>query len=179
MAEPIPMCNADNASRDAAEVALDALRVRKLERNGKGQLVAYLEGRDEPLTDVRVRRYFPWSQPEHYFAICDADGKELAMLHTLHELDPGSRELAEAELADKVFNPKITRVLSHKREFGLTIVTAETDRGKVTFEFNSREDVRILSPTRGLFRDVDGTTLEVADISKLDPITQRYLQRYF
>ena len=173
------MCDADKTTRDDAEIALDALRVRKLERNGKGQLVAHLEGRDEPLTDVRIRRYFPWSQPEHYFAICDADGKEIATLHTLNELDPGSREIAEAELADKVFNPKITRVLSHKREFGLTTVTAETDRGTVTFDFNSREDVRILSPTRGLFRDINGNTLVVEDLSALDPTTQRYLQRYF
>ena len=173
------MSNADSTKRDATDVALDAFRVRKLERNGKGQLVAHVEGRDEPLTDVRIRRYFPWSRPEHYFAICDADGKELATLHTLHELDPGSRELAEAELADKVFNPKITRVLSHKREFGLTTVTAETDRGEVTFEFNSREDVRILSPTRGLFRDVNGNTLEVEDLAALDVTSQRFLRRYF
>lgn len=173
------MSNADNAKRDATDVALDAFRIQKLQRNGKGQLVAHVEGRDEPLTDVRIRRYFPWSRPDDYFAICDADGKELAMLHSLHELDPGSRELAEAELADKVFNPKITRVLSHKREFGLTTITAETDRGDVTFEFNSREDVRILSATRGLFRDVNGNTLVVEDLAALDAISQRFLRRYF
>ena len=173
------MSDSDNSKRDAAEVALDAFRVRKLERNGKGQLLAYVEGRDDPLVDVHIRRYFPWSQPEYYFAICNADGKEFATLHTLHELDPGSREVAEAELAQKVFNPKITRVLSHKREFGLTTVTAETDRGQVTFQFNSREDVRILSPTRGLFRDINGNTLEVVDLEALDATSQRYLQRYF
>jgi len=173
------MCSADETSRSAAEVALDGLRVRKLARNPKGQLVVHLEGHDKPIVDVRLRRYFPWSLPEEYLSLRDADGKELAMLHTLHELDPDSRHVAEEELAKKVFNPKITRVISHKREFGLTTMTAETDRGQVTFQFNSREDVRILSPTRGLFRDINGNTLEVADLHALDAASQRYLDRYF
>ena len=169
----------DTNNTPPRDVALDALRIRRLERNGKGQIVAHIEDTAEPIVDVRIRRYFPWSGPDEYFSIRDADGKELAMLRTLHELDPGSREIAEAELAHKVFNPKITRVLSHKREFGLTTVTADTDRGQVTFQFNSREDVRILSATRGLFRDINGNTLEVVDLKALDAASQRYLQRYF
>ena len=174
------MCDTnDKPTRDAAEVALDAFRIRTLERNAKDQIVAHIEGSDEPVVDVHIRRYFPWSDPEEYFSIRNADGKELAMLRTLHELDPGSREIAEAELAHKVFNPKITRVLSHKREFGLTTMVAETDRGSVTVQFNSREDVRILSPTRGLIRDINGNTLEVPNLHEMDAVSQRFLQRYF
>jgi len=173
------MNDADRQPRDAAEIVLDGLRIRKLERNSKGQIVAHVEDTDEPIVDVRIRRYFPWSLPEEYFSIRDAEGKELAMLRTLGELDPGSREVAETELAHKVFNPKITRVLSHKREFGLTTMEAETDRGNVTVQFNSREDVRILSPTRGLIRDINGNTLEIPDLSAMDAISHRFLQRYF
>ena len=173
------MTDTDKQPRDAAEIALDALRIRKLQRNGKGQIVAHVEGIDEPVVDVHVRRYFPWSAPDEYFSIRDADGKELAMLRSLHELDPDSREIAEAELAHKVFNPKIIRVLSHKREFGLTTMEAETDRGSVTVQFNSREDVRILSPTRGLIRDINGNTLEIPNLHEMDAVSQRFLQRYF
>ncbi len=173
------MCDTDKQPRNAADIALDAFRIRKLERNTKGKIVAHIEGSDEPIVDVHIRRYFPWSGPDEYFSIRDADGKELAMLRTLHELDPDSREIAEAELAHKVFNPKITRVVSHKREFGLTTMVAETDRGGVTVQFNSREDVRILSSTRGLIRDINGNTLEIPDLTEMDALSQRFLQRYF
>ena len=160
-------------------MALDGLCVRQIERNTKGQLVVHLEGRDEPVVDVRLARYLPWSMPNAYISLRNSDGDELVMLRSLEELDHASRQVVEQELADKIFNPKIVRILSHKREFGTTTVTAETDRGEVTFQFHSRDDVRVLSATRALFRDVDGNTLEVADVSKLDPITQRFLQRYF
>jgi len=97
----------------------------------------------------------------------------------LDELDDASREIAQHELADKIFNPKITRIVSHKREFGVTTLHAQTDRGRVEFQFHGQDDIRILSPTRALFRDVDGNTLELPDIDQLDPVSRKYISRYF
>jgi hypothetical protein len=87
--------------------------------------------------------------------------------------------LLEAELSDKVFNPKILKIVDYKDEFGVTSITAVTDRGEVTFQIRSRDDVRVLSPIRALFRDVDGNTYELADVTALDSAAQRNLQRYF
>jgi len=117
--------------------------------------------------------------PETYIAIRDSEGHELAMLETLDELDPASRQVAEAELRDKVFNPKILRVLKYTREFGISSMSAETDRGKVIFQFQGRHDVRLLSPTRALFRDVDGNVYELPDVTQLDPASQKHLAPFF
>ncbi len=154
-------------------------RVARVERNPEGQLVVHLADGDGPLVDARAARYFPWSNPDVYVSIRDSDGGEVAMLKTLDELDPVSRQLVEAELADKVFNPKITRILKYTREFGISAMTAETDRGEVIFQFNGRNDVRVLSATRALFSDVDGNTYEVADLTQLDPASQRHLHPFF
>jgi hypothetical protein len=155
------------------------LTIERIERNDAGKLVVHFVGRDEPLVDARLARYFPWSLPGAYISVRDADNHEVVMLKELDELDDASRELAEAELADKIFNPKILRIVSHKREFGVTTLHAQTDRGRVEFQFHGRDDIRILSPTRALFRDVDGNTLELPDITQLDPLSRKFISRYF
>jgi len=151
----------------------------RVERNADGQLVVHLKGGDGPLVDARVARYFPWSMPDAYVSIRDSDGREVVMLKTLDELEPASRRIVEDELRDKVFNPKILRVHKYTREFGISSMTAETDRGEVIFQFRGRDDVRVLSATRALFRDVDGNTYEVQDLTRLDPASQRHLHPFF
>ena len=154
-------------------------RVVRLERNAAGQLVVHLTDGNGPIMDVRLVRYFPWSISNAYVSILGDDGREITMLKSLDELDQASRKVAESELRDKVFNPKILRILSYKHEFGITSITAETDRGQVIFQFRGRHNIRLLSRTRALFRDVDGNIYELTDFNCLDPVSQRYLQRYF
>ena len=153
--------------------------VEKASLNAAGQLVVHLRGRGEPYVDVRPARCFPWSVPECYVSLRDPEGRELALLETLAGLDPASREAIEKELADKVFNPKIHRIVEYEHEMGVTTITAETDRGRVTFHVRSRDDVRMLSPTRALFRDADGNTYELPDIGSLDPQSRKWLLDHF
>jgi len=62
---------------------------------------------------------------------------------TLHEaLDDATRRIVLEELRDKVFNPKILSISHCKREFDVTRITAQTDRGEVTFQLRTRDDVR-------------------------------------
>ena len=154
-------------------------QVARISRNEAGQLTVWLRGKDDPVIDARVIRCFPWSTPDSYLSIHNADGKEAAMLKSLDDLDGASREVVEEELRDKVFNPKILRILDFKEEFSITSVTAETDRGKVTFQIRNRDDVRVLTASRALFRDVDGNTYELADIALLDRRARRHLEKYF
>lgn len=153
--------------------------IEKVSRNAIGHLVAHVKGQAEPITDIRVARCFPWSLPECYISIRDKQGSEIVLLKTLGELDADSRKVVEEELRDKVFNPRILHVMEHKRDFGVTSITAMTDRGRVTFQVQSRDDIRILSPTRALFRDADGNVYELTDLTALDPHSRKYLQDYF
>jgi hypothetical protein len=152
--------------------------VEGITRNDTGQLVVRIAGAAEPIVDARVARCFPWSVPQAYVSIRNKDGKEVVLLKTLDGLDEASRAIIQLELRDKVFNPKITRIVEHDTEFGVTSVTAETDRGPVTFQIRSRDDVRILSASRLLFRDADGNTYEVSDVMALDAASQKFLENY-
>ena len=164
---------------DRSPEPTDAPRIERVELNAAGKLVVHLAGRDEPIVGAQVARCFPWSLPESQISIRDAEGSQIVLLESVAELAPASRRVVEAELRDKVFNPKILRVLNCTEEFGVTSITAETDRGEVTFQIGSHENVRQLSPVRALFRDVDGNTYELPDFTALDAASQRRLQQYF
>jgi len=168
----------DNPASEASGSPL-AARVTRVERNAAGQLVVHLVGGETPVTDVKLTRYFPWSLPDAYVSVRTDQGREVAVLTDLDELDPDSRETLESELYDKVFNPKLLRVLEYRHEFGISYIKAETDRGQVTFQFRGRHDIRLLSPTRALIRDVDSNTYELPDFNRLDATSRRCLQRYF
>jgi hypothetical protein len=153
--------------------------LKKLERNSRGELLAHVEGRAEPVENVTVARCFPWSLKDEYVSIRDKDGKEIVLLRDLEGLDPATRELIEEELRDKFFVPRIQRITRYKAEFDVVSISAETDRGKVTFQIRNRDDVRLLSPVRALFRDVDGNVYEVEDYRALDRSSQKHLEPYF
>ena len=157
----------------------DGSNVERVERDAAGRLVLHLTGEPEPIADVRVARCFPWSLPDSFISIRDPEGKEILLLETLDELDEPARSLVAEELRDKIFSPRIRRVLEFKEEFGVTSVRADTDRGEVTFQIRSRDDIRVLSPVRALFRDVDGNTYDLPDHTALDPASRRYIQHYF
>jgi hypothetical protein len=154
-------------------------KVESVRRSPSGQLVVRLRGQADEVADAKVARCFPWSLTDRYIAIRDKEGKELALLSTLAELDETSRRVVEQELADKIFNPRIQKVTAYKHEFGVISITAVTDRGEITFQIRSRDDIRVLSPTRALLRDADGNTYEIADVTALDPASRKHLQDYF
>jgi len=153
--------------------------IERIERDAAGQLIAYVKGSGEPRVGVRIARCFPWTLPETYVSILDKDGKEIALLNSLDSLGEKSRAVVAEELRDKAFNPKIRRIVDHSNEFGVISITAETDRGEVTFQVRSREDIRYLSPTRALFRDADGNVYELPDLMALDAASRRWIERYF
>jgi len=155
------------------------IRVRRIERNRSRQLVVYPERDGEAIVDAKLARCFPWTVPDAFISVLNGDGHEIALLKSLDELDPASREVAEAELRDKIFSPRIKRILECKHEFGISSFTAETDRGRVIFQIRGRDDIQLLSPTRVLFRDVDGNTYELPDFQQLDPASQKHLRQYF
>lgn len=153
--------------------------LRSLTRNDKGELVAQIAGKDEPVVDVRVARCFPWSLPDSLVSIRDKDGNELLLLETLDGLPRGTRELIEQELRDKIFAPQIEKILSYENRFGIITIKARTDRGEITFQMRSADEVRTLSPTRFLLKDADGNLYEIADMNQLDAQSRRLLADLF
>jgi len=154
-------------------------RLLELSRDALGRLVARLEGRDEPVVDVRVVPCFPWTMPESLISLRDADGHELILLETLSQLPPTAQELVSEELRDKIFAPKIHAITHFEERFGIISISAESDRGAVTFQLNGRHEVRALSADRCVLKDVDGNLYEVPDVKQLDERNAQRLRDYF
>jgi len=170
-----------NGERDGAGDAprrLAAGSIAAVRRTASGSLVIQEAGTGRTIEDVRFVRCFPWSFPQEFIGVLDQDGREIALLDSLEELAPDVRAAIEEELRDKAFHPRVSRIVERKVEFGVASITAETDRGPVTFQVRSRDDVRMLAPNHLLLRDADGTTYEVADIEALDARSRKLLQEY-
>ena len=157
---------------------IEAARLAEITRNATGQLVLSATGLQVPIEAIRIRKCFPWSLPGQYISITDKDGKEIVLLKSLDGLPAALRQVIADELHLALFDPRVHRILDQKNELGVLSLTAETDRGQVTFQVRTRDDVRFISPTKMLLRDADGNTYEIPDLDALDPTSKRCLYEY-
>ncbi len=135
--------------------------ISRIECDPAGKLVVYLVDQEDPIPNASIARCFPWSFPQDYISIRDEAGREVTLLESLESLDDASRSVVEAELHHKIFNPRITRVTECRTEFGVTTIAAETDRGPVTLQVASRDEVRYLDAHGGLILFGAANTFEI------------------
>ena len=136
-------------------------------------------GGERTYLTVRVARAFPFSDPDRYIGLRDANDREIGVLVTLDGLAEESRALVREELERRYFLPKIEAVRDLQEERGgLVLFDVETDRGPRQFYIqNPREAIQSLTPTRLLMTDKDGLRYEFPDISLLDARTRAFLER--
>lgn len=112
----------------------------------------------------------PLSQPGQYLALLDGKGNEIALLPTLDELAPDSREAVLQEVRLRYLTARVEAVAQARQEFGVTYWSVLTDRGSRDFVTqNLQENAVWLSETHLLLLDVDGNRFEIEDLSQLDP----------
>jgi hypothetical protein len=127
---------------------------------------------------VEPVRMFPISDPEHWVAICDAQGHEVACVEDLARLPPDLRRLLTEELSRREFVPNILRILDVSNDSDPCQWHVETDRGRTRFHVGNEEDVRQLGPHRALVVDTHGIRYLVEDVRSLDAASRRFLDRY-
>lgn len=135
------------------------------------------QGTEEPRA-VRVLRGFPYSAVGRMISVFDADGVELGIIPDLTNLDPGSRQLVEAELSQVYFVPRITGVDHIEERFHVPRWQVQTDRGARSFEIRSgNRDVRV-EGSRVLIRDADGNHYEIPDYLSLDEASRKWVEAH-
>jgi hypothetical protein len=139
------------------------------------RLVLNRPGHDD-VADVRVRRAFPWSSPDHFISICSSDGKELLLIDDRSTLTPAQRSAIDEALGSSVFIPRITRVEEVDVRFGYQQWKVHTDRGSAEFRVQEREDIRFLPDGRFAVRDADGNVYELESLSSLDDHSRKALE---
>ncbi len=129
-------------------------------------------------TGVQVVRAFPISGPEEGFALLDPEGRELAWVDRLDELDPPARALAEAALAGREFLPEILQLRAVTGHATPSTWSVLTDRGETRFVLAAEEDIRRLGQGRFLISDSAGVQYLVRDVEKLDRASRRLMDRF-
>ena len=146
----------------------------RLERRADGQVWVITEGAERP---VSVHRCFPWSQPGRFLSLRDAgeDEEELALVRSLDDLEPASRRVLEAALAEAGFVLEVTRIVDVDEEVEIRTWRVETRQGPRTFQ-TRLDDWPTEVPGGGIvIRDVAGDLYHVAAPDVMDAESRRWL----
>lgn len=150
----------------------------RLERNAFGQLHLVLTdgSRYEGVVPVRA---FPIQSPEVGIAIVSQDGKEVAWVEQLAQLQEPEQGLIREELAGREFMPVIERIESVTSFSTPCTWAVQTDRGATSFVLRGDEDIRRLG-AEGTLLIADSHSIQylVRDQYALDANSRRILDRF-
>lgn len=130
---------------------------------------------DLKMADGRVfeklepRRLFPVNKTSNYITLLDSDGKEIAVIRDLKDLDPKSLGVIECSINDYYLVPYITAILSSTEKYGTLHWRVETNRGIKEFDIRNRNhDIRVYNDSCVRVRDSDDNRYIILDYHKLD-----------
>lgn len=148
-----------------------------LSHDAFGQLVLIdAEGRRS--VGVEPVRCFPLSDHDHWIALCDPRGHELALIEDVEELPEATRELLKRDLARREFAPRLQRIKSRETAADWSEWEVETDRGPTRLRIKSEDDVRRLGTHRVLVIDAQGIRYLIEDVRQIDGGSRRILEHY-
>lgn len=136
-----------------------------LEHRADGQLWAV---RGELEHAVRVRRAFPWSEPDRFLSLRDHEDTEVAIVTDPAQLDPDSRRALEQALVQAGFVFRITAVREIDEEVEIRTWRVETRQGPRSFQTRLDDWPRLLPDGGLLIRDVAGDLYHLDDPTRLD-----------
>lgn len=148
-----------------------------LARNPMGRLVL-TDAAGVAHAGVVPVRAFPLAAPDEGLSLVSTDGHELAWIPRLTDLDAATRQLVEAELAQREFVPVIERLVSVSTFATPSTWVLETDRGGTTLVLKVEEDIRRLGGGALLIGSAHGVQFLVRDRYALDRQSRRLLERF-
>ncbi len=126
---------------------------------------------------VDVVRCFPWSAPDRFLSLRDAEGAERGFVTSLDELTAESRAALESGLARSSFAFEVVRVLAISEDFELRSFLVETAQG--TRRFQTALDAWPREVDGGLvLEDVYGDLYRVSAPAALDAESRRLLRAF-
>ncbi|MGH7574651.1 MAG: DUF1854 domain-containing protein [Longimicrobiales bacterium] len=136
-----------------------------LERAVDGRLRAHV---DDHISIVHVHRCFPWSAPERFISLRNADGEEIALVTDPAELTDHARAVLEVALAEASFVFDVEAVLEIEEEVELRSWRVHTHQGPRRFQTRLDDWPERLPGGGLLIRDVTGDFYRVGDVAALD-----------
>lgn len=149
----------------------------QLERNSFGRLVLTMPDGAVHEGVVPVRA-FPLAAPAEGVSLVSTEGRELAWVPHLGELQREARALIEEELAGREFVPTVQRIESVSSFSTPSTWNVTTDRGPTRFVLKGEEDIRRLGDGALLIASAEGINFRIADRRALDRHSRGLLERF-
>jgi hypothetical protein len=131
--------------------------------------------RGERHVAVKPTRCFPWSEPDRWVSLRDADGDEVALVEDPSDLDTRSRDALSVALRETAFVFDVTRIVAVEEEVEIRTWTVQTQQGLRRFQTARDAWPRELPTGEYLVRDVAGDLYRIGDPEQLDAESRRYL----
>lgn len=149
-----------------------------LQRDAFGKLVL-TTAQNERFEGVVPVRAFPIQSPEVGISLVNTDGKEVAWIEQLADVDEPAQGLIRHELATREFMPVISAIRSVTSFSTPCTWAVETDRGPTEFVLRGDEDIRRIG-TDGtlLVSDSHGIHFLIRDHQTLDARSRKILDRF-
>ena len=135
----------------------------------ENNLVNLLRSNGELYERLEPRRLFPVSKADSYITLLGDDGKEVAIIKKLSDLNKESYDVVEYSLNDYYLVPHIQKIISVSEKNGKIHWIVETERGYKEFDVRNRNhDIRVYSDGRVRVRDSDDNRYVIKDYRALD-----------
>jgi hypothetical protein len=123
----------------------------------------------EVYESLEPRRLFPINRPNEYITLLDKEGKEIAVIRSIEQINEDSRRVIHDSLEDYYLVPEITRIVNTIEKYGRLHWIVETDRGRKEFDIRNRNsDIRISPNGRVRVRDADDNRYTIHNWRDLD-----------
>lgn len=129
--------------------------------------------------NVRPVRLFPLTEPDHWIALQDSKGNELACIEKPESLSEAQRTALRTAMAKRDFVPVIHSINRIKRAADGHEWHVTTDRGPTVFRVETDESIQNLGGTRLVIIDDRNTRYLIPNVTVLDRNSQRRLERYY
>ncbi len=135
----------------------------------ENNLVTLRLANGEVYEKLEPRKLFPVSRGGSYITLLNTDGKEIAVIRDMDELDIDSAVVVENSLNDYYLVPFITGIISITEKSGTLTWRVKTNRGEKSFEIRNRNhDIRVYSDGCIRIRDADDNRYIIEDYYTLD-----------
>lgn len=125
---------------------------------------------------LEPRRLFPVNKVYNYITLLSQEGKEIAVIRDLADLNEASRAVIKESLDEYYLIPVITKIISKTEKSGTQIWQVETNRGYKAFDVRDRNhDIRVYKDCSVRVRDSHDNRYIIEDYRKLDKHSYKQL----
>ncbi len=125
---------------------------------------------------LEPRRLFPVNKVYNYITLLSQEGKEIAVIRDLADLNEASRAVIKESLDEYYLIPVITKIISKTEKSGMQSWQVETNRGYKAFDVRDRNhDIRVYKDCSVRVRDSHDNRYIIEDYRKLDKHSYKQL----